>query len=334
MELTKEQAVEIVKGLLKKGQSRLASEVAGENDETLDRVLRDHRARMARHSWKNSQKWCKWDADGPVLMPDYTRIYYRKGKTEVLLQEFPPQVRVMKFKGSLAQRPNSSANLDQMTASKIFHYSLALPYVVFIFKYTDGLFTEVRCAFNDRPLKRLEERPLRPYLSNIDSNLSVCLGTSLDRTKLEKGNVTQQSAFVLSHFWQTSYSDEWSQHYWDLKRHFQSEDKRLSDLAAWQQSSLENSLFVIEDVDWLQHHEESFGDIVVRMFDDDTPNHTFHEELYDDLAKNCLTGIKETFDDNLKRLGDKAIDAVVEKAAVELMEKLGVPQPEQPTQAE
>jgi hypothetical protein len=61
------------------------------------------------------------------------------------------------------------------------------------------------------------KRPLRPYLSNLDSNLKVCLGLSFDRSKLIKDKLAQQTAFVLDHFWHSAFSDEWSAHYWDNK---------------------------------------------------------------------------------------------------------------------
>lgn len=321
--VTKEQAIQIVTDLLNKAHKRFKQELAGENEEFLDRVIRQHRAKVARYSWKASQKWCKWNDDGPVLMPDYTRIYYRKGGTEVMLQEYPPQVRLMKFMGSLCKRNDSTAELNEYEATKVYHYSLALPYVVFLFKYVNGVFTEVRCAFSDRPLRKLDERPMRPYLSNIDSNLSVCLGRDFDRAMLEKGNIVQQSALVLSHFWQTAYSDEWSAHFWANKAQFQQGDERLASMEAWQDNSTENPLFVVENVDWLRHHEENFGDMIVRMFEDDRANVELHEELYLELVENFLEEVKRTYEDNLDAVEGKVVDATVESLAEELMSRIG-----------
>lgn len=324
VKLTKDKAKEIVTELLGKAHSRFKQELAGENEEFLDRVVRQYNAKVARYSWKVSQKWCKWSDEGPVLMPDYTRIYYRKGNTEVLVLEYPPQVRIMKFKGSLAKRDSTGDSIEQTEHNKIFQYSLALPYVVFIFKYTNGIFTDVRCALSDRPLRRLEERPLRPYMSNIDNTLSVCLGQSFDRNQLIKDNIVQQSAFVLSHFWQTVYSDERSQHYWNCKSHFQQVDPRMATLEAWQEASIENPLFVIEDVQWLQHVEENFGDMIVRLFDDDTGNLELHEELYSELVKNFLEDVTKTFQENLDAIEEKVVDGTTDQLAEELLAKLGI----------
>lgn len=322
--VSKEQLKEVVQTILDKAHNRFKQEMAGENEEFLDRVVRQYRAKVARYSWKASQKWCKWNDEGPVLMPDFTRIYYRKGGTEVLLQEFPPQVRLMKFKGSLAARPNTDTQMNEIAANQIHQYSLALPYVVFLFKFVNGMFTEVRCAFCDRPLKRLEEKPLRPYLSNIDSNLSVCLGRDFDREDLIKDNIVQQSSLILSHFWQTIYSDEWSQHFWNTRGHFQECDPRLASLEAWQDASTENPLFVVEDVNWLPHMEENFGDMVVRMFEDDHGNVGLHEELYNELVEHFLEDVKKTFEENLDAIEEKVAEAITDQLVEEAATTLGI----------
>lgn len=321
MKLTNKKAEEIVREITSKAYSALKQELAGYNEEHLDRVLRQFRAKLSRYNWKFSQKWCKWDDDGPVLMPDFTRIYYRKGMTEMILQEFPPQTRLMKFKGALVNRENSTSSLGQGDASSIHNFSLALPYTVFIFKFVGGLFVEVRCAFNDRPLKRLEEKPLRPYLSNIDTNLRVCLGGGFNREALIKDNLTQQVALVLDHFWHSSYSDEWSSHYWATRSHFQDVDPRMSGLQSWEVTSEENPLFVVEDVDWLKHDEDSFGDVVVRMLEDDKENQDMHQNLYNELVDEFFEDFKKTFGEDVGQLQEQITDKLAKGLADDLMEK-------------
>lgn len=319
--MTNERAEAIIKDLVSKFHKTFKQELDGENEELLPRVIQQYREKIARHSWKSAQKWCKWDDQGPVLMPDYTRIYYRKGATEVLLQEHPPQIRLMKFKGRLANR-NSTDEPIGNDGDQNFNFSLALPYVVFLFKFVNGIFVDVRCAFSDRPLKRLDEKPLRPYLSNIDSNLSVCLGQSFDRSKLQKDQLTQQVAFVLDHFWHTVYSDEWSGHFWSSKNHFRGTDPRMAGLQSWQEASTENSLFVVEDVKWLPHQEESFGDMIIRLFDDDKDNNQFQNELYDQLTETFLDEFKKKFSENITTIEDRVIEEHASKWAQELLTKI------------
>ena len=301
--LDNEAVKQVLTKLAKKSNARFLQELAGEHEEYLDRVLRKHSAKIARYCWKAGQKWCKWTNDGPVLMPDYTRMYYRKGETEVIVQEFPPQIRLLKFQGSLVNRNDTSEPfLDDST----YNFSLALPYVVFLFKFVEGQFVEVRVAFSDRPLKKLEEKPLRPYLPNIDSNLSVCLGLTFNRAELIPGDLVQQVSYVLSYFWGSVFRDEWAVHYWNLKQHFQMEgDDRMSSLQNWRDAGFKNPLFVIEDVNWPRHDEESFGDMVVRMFDTDKTNMNFQHELCGDLEEELMKDVKDTYAECLKSVEEK-----------------------------
>ncbi len=321
--INRDKAKTIVVNILEQAHKRFKQELAGENEDILDRSVRQHQAKVARYSWKHSQKWCKWNDDGPVLMPDFTRIYYRKGKSEILVQEFPPQVRLMKFRGALAKRGSSDAMIDKTTEERVFNYSLALPYMVFIFKFVDGMFSQVNCAFSDRPLKRLEEKPLRPYLSNIGSDLKVCLGHGLDKSQLIKDNVTQQSSLILSHFWHSAYSDEWSQHYWNTKANFvNNNDKRMQTLDAWQAASIENPLFVIEDVSWLPYENDNFGDIIVKLLEHDKDDVSFHTDLYNELVSEFLNDVTKTLTDNIDKIEDKVVECIVDQLTDELVEKI------------
>lgn len=321
MDISEEKAESVIRDLVSKASSRFRQEFEGETEELVDRALRQFGAKVSRCSWKNSQQWCKWDDDGPVLMPDFTRIYYRKGNMEILVQEYPPQVRLMKFQSSLAMRKNTEEVMDD-NRKDVCQYSLALPYIVFLFKFVDGNFKEVRCAFNDRPMKRLEEKPLRPYLSNIDTNLNVCLGLSFDRDKLEKNNVAQQASFVLDHFWHSVYSDEWATHFWNTKAYFQEQDSRLAELSEWEKNSQENALFVVEDVKWLEYQEESFGDIIVKMLEGSDDSSKLKEVLYKEITQEFVDSIKKIYNDSMNSVEKKIADPLSEQLAKELIAEL------------
>lgn len=289
-----------LKEIVTKSVNRYKQELLGENDQLLDQDLRKYRAKIARISSKTAQKWCKWVKEGPVLMPDFTRIYYRKGKTEVILQEYHPQIRLLRFQGSLVSRMNTGTRIADQEWQKIYNFSLALPYVIFIFKFVDGLFVEVKCAFSDRPLKRLEEKPIKPYLSNIDTTLKVCLGGSLDKGALERGNLTQQVALVLNNFWQTVFTDEWSTHFWQSREHFVATgEHRLTTFTAWQNASVQNSLFVVENLNWLKHSDESFGETIIKMLDGDEEYTHFTDDLYEKLSAAFVEEVKGTIEKNL-----------------------------------
>lgn len=302
----REKTKQLLEQLVESVKSRYKQEFKGEQEEFMDRVLRTHRGKIARVSWRASQKWCKWTKEGPVLFPDSTRIYYRKGDTEILLQEFAPQTRFLKFTGSLAARGSSIEEISETAMEEVHRYSLPLPYTVFIFKFIKGKFHEVKVAFCDRPLRRLKERPLRPYFSNIDTTLKVCLGHSFNEDELITGDLVQQASYVVGYFWQSIFRDEWASHYWDNKHHFeQLEDHRMSTLEKWQETGFNDPLFVIDDVQWMAFEEDTFGDIIVNMLHTDAVNQDFSEELYLEFIEEFLEDVQQTLDENVEAAGDK-----------------------------
>lgn len=299
--LSDEKLIKVVDLFAKELVDRFKQELAGENEDALPRLARTYRSKLVRTAWKASQKWCKWSDDGPVLMPDYTRIYYRRGNTEVTLQEFPPQTRLLKFMGPLVSRRDTGCPLAPgERQEKAYSFSLALPYTVFIFKFIDGIFADGWCAFSDRPLKRLDETPLRPYFTNLNTDLRICHGRGFNQSRLEAGNITQQAAYVLDHFWQSIFSDEWGTHFWDTRRHFSTNDTRLATLQNWQDASVEDPLFVVENVDWLKYSDENFGDMIVKCFEGSDTK--FQDEIYEEIVEGLLGEVKKSIEESANKV--------------------------------
>ena len=321
MSITKQRAKELITKLLNISNNRLKQELVGEHEEHFEANLRHYQELLGRTSWKVAQNWCKWTNDGPILWPDNTRLYYRKGKTEILLLEFEPQTRFLKFKAKLAKGVDSS---DNRHGEAVKNYSLALPYMVFIFKFVDGIFNCVHCAFCDRPLRSLDERPLRPYLSNLDTELKVCLGyNSFDTKDLIKDDLTQQTALILDSFWQTIYTDEWSTHYWNSKQNFiNNNDKRLMTLEAWENASIDNPLFVIDDVSWLQHKIQDFASMIVNLISHDKSDNQLHQSLYDELCQEFMTDVTKNVKNNIDIATKRTLESVIDELADVLIDHI------------
>lgn len=300
--------------------NRFKQELQGENEDLLERQILQYRAKVSRRTWHVAQKWCKWNDEGPVLMPDNTRMYYRKGATEVIVQEFPPQMRMMKFVGSL-RRSNTSEEITADEEKKVYTYSLALPFIIFIYKFVNGMLSEVYVSFCDRPLKRLTERPMKPYLCNIDSTMKLCL-QKLESQLLEKDNLVQQVALVLNHFWSSVYNEDWSGNYWEYRSSFAKTDPRIKDLDSWQEASLDNPLFVIDDVKWLPHDHQEYGDLLVKLFESDNENHKFQEDLYEDLSGEFVNAVKSIFEENTKSVESRVKAISTDDIARELLDVL------------
>lgn len=280
--LKAEEVKTIVSELIEQVIDKCKKEAEAAVNEELDFETSKYCDIVVRKAWNTLQSSSKWLEGAPWLFPDNTRFYYRKGKTEVVVQEFAPQIRYLKFKGELVDSEKATCA-----------YSLALPYVVFINKFVDGLYSECEIAFSDRPLKYLNEIPYRPYFSNLDHSLKLCEGIDFDRNELEKGNLTQQMAFVINHFWSTLFSRDSNAHFLANRQHFTATDIRLATLENWQKASIENPLFVIEDVSWLPHSQPTFGHMIIKLLDTDKVNTQLKGDLFDQVTKVFLESAKK-----------------------------------------
>lgn len=323
--MSNQELIELFQKHLAAAINRYRTDVLAEIDKNIETLLLEFKDHVVHRSWLAAQKWCRWQNEKYVLFPDYTRIYYRKGNREVLVQEYPPQVRVMTFKERLAVCDDSEESMQFEGDEGTKTYSLALPYIVFIFHFDNGIFSGLHVGFSDRPLKDCSETLYRPYLPNLDSNLRLCSGRDLDYAKFIAGNISQQAAYVLSHFWQTTYSDEWSAHYWNNKAHFEATDSRLASLSAWQEASIDNSLFVIENVAWLPLtaswaplSEVRVGDVVSQVLENELVNAEFGDDIYNQIYQHFQDNIKKTIIDQFDSKSEKLNPTLVHQMAVEL----------------
>jgi len=288
---------------------KFKEEVVAQGSDYLETEISKLTVKAARRAHKVAQKWCKWSEDGPILMPDNTRLYYRRSNIEVVVQEFAPQIRLMRFVGSLAKRVVTDGNIPEVvsegTANSIYSYSLSLPYMVFIHRFQDGILNKTLVTFNNRPLQHLEEKPYMPYLSNISNDLRLCHGQQYITSQLIKGDLTQQIAYTMDHFWNTTYTDEWSQNFWQYAKKF-CNDPRINSLDNWQATSLDNPLFVIEDVPWIESTEKSYGQMIVKLFDKDQDSISFQNDLFNDLVDSCFDELKTGFKGRLADIQEAA----------------------------
>jgi hypothetical protein len=282
---------------IKKILDRFRRELLGEVQTVLGTDATKLKETIARKSWQVAQKWCKWENDGPVLMPDYTRFYYRKGDVEILVQEFPPQARYLKFSGNL---------MDEHVDS-VRSYSLAMPFVIFAHRFSKGLADETWVSFSDRPLKNFKETPYKPYLSNIDTDLHLCHGTAYSVSDLIVGNLAQQAAYIVSLFWQTTFTAEWSSNFTDYQKYFKTDGHRMATLAGWEEASNEDPLFVIDEVNWLESPYIDFGTMIVKLIGDCQADTGFRQELYDAFIEKYVGEFKTM----IESCGDIALERTI-----------------------
>lgn len=79
---------------------------------------------------------------------------------------------------------------------------------------------------------------------------------------------------------------------------------------------------MIDGVDWLPHGEEDYGDMVVRLFENDRDNTSFQQEIYDDLMENFFDEVKKVFVENVKNIETRVKALSSDDLARELMDQL------------
>jgi hypothetical protein len=322
--LDKSEIIALLKEASDQTLVKFRQELLAHTEELMENVLRKYDSKVARRSWNKAQQWCKWNEEtGPVLMPDKVRLYYRRGNTEVVLQEIPPQIRHLKFEGSLALRDSTGDELDREDVHRVCSYSLALPYIHFIYRFKEGLLDKVMVSFCDQSLKSLKEKPYKPYFSNVSNDLKVCHGSSFSRESLIKDDISQQISYFLDLFWQTVFKDEWSQLFWDYKTWFRNrDDERMSSLANWQEASVEDPLFILDNVSWMEHTEQNYGVMLVRLFDHDSVDAAFQQDLFNDLVENFFKELTEEMTTNFKSF-ESEVKVNFDTLAVNFMTKIG-----------
>lgn len=277
---------------------RFYQEIKGGNDEILDRIVHQHKSQFSRIIWKMMQRHCKWK-ESPFIFPDNTKFYYIKGDTEILVQEFKPTTRLLKIDESSVAYKYSSNSDDFKT------YSLAFPYVVFIFRFVDGMFENLQCVFLDRPLKSLSDTAFYPYLPNVDK-LQVCLGDKLKDFNLIKGDITQQSSYILDFFWDSVFTQELNAYCKMYKSHFiELNDQRMISWEAWEAAS-SDPYFVIDDVEWKQIDIYNFGNLIAMNLENvGAVDNELTSDIFDETSEIILQEIKQAILQNIEDVKSK-----------------------------
>lgn len=286
--------------LTKKIFNNLKNELIGETDTKVKSIVQKYRSVISKKIMRLAQHWSAWkENNGPVLYPNYCRSYYRKGTTEMLVMEFPPQTRLLKFK----QCPWVTG----MVNDKVYHYSLALPYTIFFARFLEGKFETLYLMFSPTPIKSLTDKPCKPFLPNVYADFKICMGQDFDFSKLEKGDLTQQTSYALHHFWNSYFSSDLAQ-YWAGYRSGLPNNSPLKSLEAWQEASTNDPLFVI-DAPW-QQHSDRYGDILGNLFKENTETATLQQDIfqstYDSIINDLEEELEKIFDavDPSKKLED------------------------------
>lgn len=298
---------------MKKYRSKLANEYKQEFASCLkdqvSGVCNQFKQNLGRSFWKKWQKWCDWGPQGPILQPNQSRLFYKKGDVEVMVIEENPQVRTLFFGDDFSYAEKSS-------------YSLSLPYVVYLFTFHDRTFRSLHCFFNDRPLSDLDDKLYIPFLTNIN-DFQCCLGNSFLIPSDARNDHNKIVQYTLNYFWNAAHNHHWDYNFRSNINHFKRSDARLASLQAWEENTLKNPLFVIDDVSWMQG-QVSLSSMILKMVKSNVAIRNLEEDIFsvlaEDLLKDVLEVSVESLVESTEAINDQK-DEVFEKNLSKLLKK-------------
>jgi hypothetical protein len=181
--------------------------------------------------------------DDYTIVPPGTRFFRRGAGCSVVVVEEPPAIRTLKF---------SSYVDDQSKPHELLTRSLALPYVVFVFKFTHVdnhvVFHSVSMGFRTKPVTALTDTLGHSILPNTHPSGIICMGDKDNKmspmarlTAMGLKTITDYTNSFLRLFWESSFSYDYLDSYRNIKKLY----PQFANLSTWQEASLNDPTFVL-----------------------------------------------------------------------------------------
>lgn len=209
-----------------------------------------------------------------VLLPRGTRLFLKKGDESLVVVEQEPQARTMFF----------SLNFAMKMKGKRQSY-LAFPYMIFIIKFYDDRYSQLRVFCSQKRLSSVDDTLYCVNLPNIGVSGEVCFSPRVDR----RSTIAEQVECVIRFFWQSIFNTDLRQNFEEMAR---IDSKHFKTLSRWERCSRKDPRFVLgEDIPWVSHCK--LNDVVER-FIRENPRHPIIDELEKRLSKS-VSGFEEDF---------------------------------------
>lgn len=175
--------------------------------------------------------------DDPLfIFPNNCKFCYKKGNKILVVIEEAPKTRNLVFSHDLLSLDEIEKNNIPNMSSHTFN--LALPYCVSVLVFEDFNFTMMVHAWRNSKLTSLNDFLYAPYLPNIHSNFSVCLGESLN---VNHTTIADQSDKIISDFWASEFNSDLS-NFWVKKSEFH----EIKDITTWAETSAKDPMYGVQ----------------------------------------------------------------------------------------
>jgi len=228
-------ALEIFRQATHKVLERLKQSVIADVSESTKQMVLQLTQQLGDKLLKMAEGWNEEIQDDLILYPEGTRFVRRRVSAQVLVIEQKPQTRTLAF----------GNELEDPARRGVSHFSLALPYTVFVLYFRNRVFQTLYVGWRNKPLASMNDYLGRPNLPNISDELAVCMGTEFKEIQWTGQRMAEQVNEVLGQFWQSEFNKDIA----DAFHAYRKEHDQFGNLKLWARHSRQDPLFIL-NIPW------------------------------------------------------------------------------------
>lgn len=188
--------------------------------------------------------------DISTLLPVGARFFAAHGTTSMVVIEQQPQVRTLYWrKGSLEKYLHDLAGWGVTVTDEMRQrvkerplFEVALPYLVFLFRFVEGIFRDVWIYCRTSPLERFADELYLPPLPHVrQGDGLLCLGDI--NIQPGPGSIAEVTDALMAYFWQSRFD---YRHWAGYFRNGEEMHPDLRTLWSWEEASRRDPRFILE----------------------------------------------------------------------------------------
>lgn len=176
-----------------------------------------------------AQNWSLRNKQEKLLFPRNCRFAYTKGKSTVLIIEQDPIQRALTLDTRLVGRRGEVTSGNSTSGHSTVRLPLQLPYVLFAFRWSNGLFQKCYTAWTKNSIQKLSDPIYDPLLPNIHHNYEICFGSMFQNRVFP--SIGEGCHEIISAFWQSTFNLDLDGFWWS-KRNIPA----IADATTWSES--------------------------------------------------------------------------------------------------
>jgi hypothetical protein len=213
--------------------------------DSLGDLLDVFKQKVSEHVFNTAAGWQIYNHDN-FLLPRGCRFCFSKGKSVIVVIEQDPQLRSLLMNDCMVDR-EKQPQYDDLVDGVPVRITLAIPYTVFIFRFTRSelhehlLFQSVDCGWRTTPLRSIDDVLSHPLLPNIHDGMRVCFGSAGNTPETNEPTVSTKCEDIIGLFWNSRFNHDLANYWWNKGSY----DSRLRTGNTWNEASLEDSTFIL-----------------------------------------------------------------------------------------